>query len=373
MDHKKTLCILIDYMIVGGVEKVLLEALNVLHSRYEVTIITLAGGVAPEIREAVGEKAHIRCIERVSRLDHLTLLVPFLSGITLRRLVGTTYDIVLSTKYLMASFGAIGRKSVYWNHGDKDIMYAQPRKLSLKRRLNRLRMIPGYRKHDAVWVLSDYISGQLKQAFHLDNLRVLSNPIDSEAILRSSEKPIDVPVFASNMVNLVCVGRLSEEKAHLRLLHAIQRIRTSHPCRLVLVGDGSMRQTLEQYVSEHRLENHVIFAGKQMNPYPYIRQADLLVLPSQQESFGLTLLEAMILRTPVLTTATTGGCTLTENGVYGILVENSEEALCNGVADYLGGKISPVDTEAAFCKAMTYDKEAFGVRILELLDELNTL
>ena len=370
MDQKKTLCILTDYMIVGGVEKVLIEALNVLHSEYAVTIITLSGGVAPEIREAIGDRAQIRCLGPISRLDHMMLLVPYLGGHVLRKLVGTTYDIVVSIKYLMASFGALGKKSVYWNHGDKDIMYAEPHKLSRKRKINRFRLMPGYKKYDAVWVLSDYIAERLEQAFHLDNLHVLANPIDSDAIIRSSREPIDMSVFAEDMVNLVCVGRLSEEKAQMRLIHAVEQACASKPCRLVLVGDGPMRSQLEQYVSEHHLENDIVFANQQINPYPYIRHADLLVLPSEQESFGLTLLEAMILKTPVLTTATTGGRILTENGAYGILVDNTTEALCTGIADYLSGKILPADTEAAFRKAMTYDKEAFGSRLLALLNEL---
>ena len=216
MNQKKTLCILTDYMIVGGVEKVLIEALNVLHSEYAVTIITLSGGVAPEIREAIGDRAQIRCLGPISRLDHMMLLVPYLGGHVLRKLVGTTYDIVVSIKYLMASFGALGKKSVYWNHGDKDIMYAEPHKLSRKRKINRFRLMPGYQKYDAVWVLSDYIAERLEQAFHLDNLHVLANPIDSDAIIRSSREPIDMSVFAEDMVNLVCVGRLSEEKAQMR-------------------------------------------------------------------------------------------------------------------------------------------------------------
>ena len=71
--------------------------------------------------------------------------------------------------------------------------------------------------------------------------------------------------------------------------------------------------------------------GMQKNPYPYIKDADLLVCSSYYEGYNLTVAEALIIGTPVLSTDCTGPREILDGGEYGMIVENSDEGLYNGL------------------------------------------
>ena len=71
--------------------------------------------------------------------------------------------------------------------------------------------------------------------------------------------------------------------------------------------------------------------GRKSNPYPYIAIADLLVHPSLVESQGITLLESMVLKTPVVTVASQGPQEFVKSGVNGYLVENDVEKIAKKI------------------------------------------
>lgn len=142
-----------------------------------------------------------------------------------------------------------------------------------------------------------------------------------------------------------------------------------YPCRMIIVGDGYLRESLEKFTNEHGLTDRVFFVGHQTNPYPYIRCADALLLPSEKESFGVVLLEAMILKTPVITTATTGGACVTSGGAYGVLVDNTEEGIEQGIRKCLTSQgLQEIYSQSAYQRAKEFDISAFRKRLLELLE-----
>lgn len=367
---KQTLCILTDYMVVGGVERVICDTLEYLSDRYEVTIVLMTGGIEPEIERKVAPYARILKVSNRHSFVNLLLHLPIIGRLVLRLLVKERYDISLCVKenFLLAANGAIAKKTVFWNHGDKDIMYASPKNLNWKRKLNRLRLMLGYHGYDMVWVLDDYIKERIDCAFHLKNTHVLPNPIDCTRILSLAEEYIDASVYPKDRFNIVAVGRLSEEKGQLRLIKAIEKIKTQCSCQLVLVGNGPAESTLKAYVQQHSLTDDVVFAGMQENPYPYIKHASVLVLPSYQESFGLVLLEAMLLGTPVLTTDTTGGRNITQLGKYGTIVESSETGIAEGILAHIANRSAAHEkADIAIEYARKFDRNVFAQRIGSLL------
>ena len=98
-------------------------------------------------------------------------------------------------------------------------------------------------------------------------------------------------------------------------------VRGSMPAKLVLVGDGPDRGAAEFLVRKYRLQKDVLFLGKQDNVYEKLAAADLFLLPSQLESFGLAALEAMACEVPVIGTNAGGMPEVVEHGVDGFLVE----------------------------------------------------
>lgn len=104
---------------------------------------------------------------------------------------------------------------------------------------------------------------------------------------------------------------------------------------LWILGDGSERAVLEQYIEEHHLQERVSLLGFQPNPYKYLAAGDLFVCSSLAEGYSTAVAEALILGLPVVTTDCSGMSELLRNGECGIITDNNEEALYEGMKQVL--------------------------------------
>lgn len=129
-----------------------------------------------------------------------------------------------------------------------------------------------------------------------DKFAVLPNVIDEKEIRQKAEE------FAiKEPIDLLFVGRLIAPKNPLLFLEIVKALVTQgRRVRAVMLGDGELRQACENYIAANHLENCVSLEGFVSNPYPYMKGAKLLVIPSTFEGFGLVAVEAMLLGTPVI-------------------------------------------------------------------------
>ena len=100
----------------------------------------------------------------------------------------------------------------------------------------------------------------------------------------------------------------------------LRRVRERDRARLVMCGDGPAREGAERLAREHGLTGDVLFVGQVPNIADYLSVADLLLLPSETESFGLAALEAMACEVPVIATRVGGLTDLVRDGETGYLV-----------------------------------------------------
>ena len=91
---------------------------------------------------------------------------------------------------------------------------------------------------------------------------------------------------------------------------------------------------MKNFAEELKL-NNVKFMGQQANPYKYIKNADMYVCTSFSEGFSMVMMETIILATPMLTTNVSGASEMLDSGKYGLIVENSEEGLYQGMKHIL--------------------------------------
>lgn len=105
-----------------------------------------------------------------------------------------------------------------------------------------------------------------------------------------------------------------------------------------IVGEGPERTKLEVLIADSGLESHVVLEGSKTNPYPYMKYAQLFVHPSYVESQGLTVLEAMALGVPCVVTKSRGPCEFIQDGISGLLTEQSPESLTARVLEILNDK-----------------------------------
>jgi N-acetyl-alpha-D-glucosaminyl L-malate synthase BshA len=122
---------------------------------------------------------------------------------------------------------------------------------------------------------------------------VIPNFVDTETYLPAPREAGRPFVIAHNS-NFRPVKRVDDV---VRVLAAVRRAR---PCQLVLIGDGPERSRIEREVHQHGLGDDVRFLGKQLNFVQVLQQADVFLLPSAEESFGLAALEAMACGVPVV-------------------------------------------------------------------------
>ncbi|WP_181032499.1 MULTISPECIES: CDP-glycerol glycerophosphotransferase family protein [unclassified Arthrobacter] len=167
------------------------------------------------------------------------------------------------------------------------------------------------------------------------------NQIDPDGVQQKSSEPLDtdlVPWFSGEHPTFVTMGRLSMEKDQAKLLRSFaQVIGEGYRANLILLGEGPLRQDLEQLVEDLNLVERVYFAGLRENPFPALRAAGCFVLPSNHEGQPMVLLESMILGTPILATDIPGSRqVLSEN--LECIVENSVDGLAEGIRQVLDGK-----------------------------------
>jgi glycosyltransferase involved in cell wall biosynthesis len=154
--------------------------------------------------------------------------------------------------------------------------------------------------------------------------RIVTVPIGiEEAINNTSE--VNVLPGASKPV-LVHVGGFSFEKNHIRLIEIFEKIRTQQPgASLHLVGSGPLQAQIEALVKQKGLEPHVHFYGFRNDAMQFMKNADVLLLPSIIEGLPGVILEAFYCKTPVVAYDVGGISEVVINGKTGYLVPNGNE------------------------------------------------
>ena len=144
------------------------------------------------------------------------------------------------------------------------------------------------------------------------------------------------------------VARLEPEKGHQTLIEAWPHVlRVVPDAYLLIVGEGSRRDFLEQWAAAHKVAHRVIFTGRRDDVPAVTAALDVAVLPSWREAQGLSILEAMALSRPVVASDVGGIPEMIEDGVTGLLVEHD-----NPVA--LAGAIVRLLTDHAFADTLAH-------------------
>jgi len=201
-----------------------------------------------------------------------------------------------------------------------------------------------------------------------ERMVAIRNPIITPDIYPRSEAPVDHPWFADGQTIPVIVGagRLTPEKDFATLIRAFARVRRHQECRLLILGEGTLRQELEQLAAELGLADAVSLAGYQANPFAYMKKASLFVLSSAWEGSGNVLVEAMALGIPSVSTDCPYGPSETlAGGKFGPLVPVGDDAaLAQAMLDTLKNPLpAPVLQEAVADFTVAYSTR----RYLEVL------
>jgi len=203
----------------------------------------------------------------------------------------------------------------------------------------------------------------------------LPNMINLNEIDIAMNQPMPPPTPVTDL-KILAVGRLWHQKGFDILLEAMQEIFKIHPTwSLLIVGDGPEKQQLLTLSEKLNLTQNIHWAGAQINPFPYYKWADLVIVPSRFEGFPNVPLEAMACGTPVICSdCKTGPRELTCGGKFGILVPVKNPQL-------LAHEIISIGEDKSFQKILgenarnhiknTYTDQVVQIQMLKLLTRVN--
>ncbi len=176
-------------------------------------------------------------------------------------------------------------------------------------------------RSDGLTAVSDFLRDETFRAFDCPrcDIAVIPNFVDP-AIYDRTQYECHASTLAPHGEKIVMhISNFRKVKRIEDVVRVFARIRDRLPARLVLIGDGPERSTAQEVADGLGVADHVLFLGKLESVAELLACADLLLLPSEQESFGLVALEAMSSGTPVVGTSGSGLSEVVEHGRTGFL------------------------------------------------------
>ena len=287
------------------------------------------------------------------------------------------YKFILKNKQYDIEFAAI--------HGFLDEILGSPQKKSKK----------------LIWIHSDlsnipeYTPQQIRKFFGFDKILVISekiqnlflnlaksqeeknkiiriyNPIDSQEIFQKSKISISFP-FDDSVKTFVSVGTIFPAKGFDRLLKVHKKLLDEGlQHHIVIVGDGYDFKNIENLIKALQVENTVKMMGYQENPYPFIKNGDFFMLSSRYEGYPTVLFEAILLNKPIIATDVSGVCEILQNGKLGLIVENSEAGIEDGMRRFLTQPEFPQNYLFALkSKILPFTLENSVNSLMKIIDEL---
>ncbi|MBI2013517.1 MAG: glycosyltransferase [Candidatus Colwellbacteria bacterium] len=200
-----------------------------------------------------------------------------------------------------------------------------------------------YRFSDASLAGSEGLKKNIMEFLHIseEKFRVIYNPIDFGFIRTKSRERPNHPWLRSKEHPLVLgVGRLVPQKDFATLIRAFARAKKPKDTRLIILGQGPLREELLGLAKELGIADSVDFPGFQENPYVFFANADVFVLSSIWEGFGNVIPESFALRVPVVSTdCNYGPNEIIENEANGILVPPGDpEVMAKGIERMLNDR-----------------------------------
>ncbi len=159
------------------------------------------------------------------------------------------------------------------------------------------------KKADSFLVNSFSFKKQIKHVYGIE-AKCIYNPVDSKDILKKANKKKRINFFDENnkSLNLINIGRLTDQKDQMTLLKAINLLKDKVNIKLIIVGEGENKKKLENYININNLKKNIKILNFIQNPYPLIKSSDIFILSSKFEGLPNVLLEAAVLKKYIIST-----------------------------------------------------------------------
>jgi N-acetyl-alpha-D-glucosaminyl L-malate synthase BshA len=192
---------------------------------------------------------------------------------------------------------------------------------------------------DGVTAISNYLRDRTLREFDIrNNIEVIYNFVNCDVYRRPDDVSLQRAEFAPNGERiLVHLSNFRPVKRITDTVEIFDRVRKKIPAKLLLIGDGPDRSRAEWLAVQKGIHDDVLFLGKQDDVHEKLALADVMLLPSELESFGLAALEAMACKVVPIATRVGGIPEVIEHGVSGFMADVGDiETMAKYCVDLLG-------------------------------------
>lgn len=333
-------------MEMGGVEKVMLSLMNNLdREKFEMTVclnlnqgelrdefpshvrkVYLTDGKEDFSKNKIIQK--IQLFQRRQKLEKLRKNPEIVDTEYLKE----NYDIEIGMTYNdfepVLNSSNKNSKKVGWFHSEIQVPKLQP-------------LVPKILEHFPQFHYMIYCSEKIKNLMHehYPNLNyptesVIINAIPIEEIKQKANADFLLPNAESKI--FVSVGRLHTRKGYHKLMDAHKKLlNEGFQHTVIIIGDGEELPNLLEQQKNLGVEKSFVFAGNQMNPYPFIKNADFFIMPSESEAWPLVIAEALILQKPIIATKVGDVESMIEDRKTGYLIDYDTHEIYVAMKEFL--------------------------------------
>ncbi len=349
----------------GGIGRNIINFANEFHSlgyRVHVVVDTMKGSYLDLLHQEIGI-IHLKT-------SHIFWGLPYFGAYLLRNKPAVVITpvvrhtiLALRSKFITASSTRI--------YATVHSSYSEAFKLlkSWKRSRRIAQLKKYYPRCEAVFTVSGGVAEDFSTytGISKDHLITIHNPITTDDISVLAMEEVDHPWFQEGSPPvLLGVGRLTTPKNFPLLIEAFEIVRSKVKCRLVILGDGHLRDDLELRALSSPYRADISFPGHRINPFPFMRRAAVFAMSSSWEGFGNVLVEAMATGTPVVATdCPHGPREILEGGKYGPIVPPDDaQKLAEAIVGLL---LDPTPRELLVEGSQRFNARAIAIRYIEAL------
>ncbi len=228
-----------------------------------------------------------------------------------------------------------------------------------------------YSRASIIWCVSDSVGKDLtSKGVKNSNIQTLYTPVLNDAFLKKSSAPLPAEfAYLDTEPYLVTAARLEPIKNQAFMIRAFAKIADKIPHKLVIVGDGNLRDELEALTKSLNIAERVVFAGFHENARPFIAKANMFLLTSNFEAGSRALIEAICLGVNC-TVVDPSGCEYLDYGRLGrVLLEHNEDLFAKAILDELETPLVDSETLKEYGK-INFSATVNIKKLLELVDKL---
>ena len=195
--------------------------------------------------------------------------------------------------------------------------------------------------------------------------RIIKNTLNKEAIFEKANVPMTED--SEEGLSLLSIGRFTEAKAFDRVILASEHLKSKgYKFTWTLLGDGELFSSMKQMAVEHHVDDVIRFMGAQSNPFAYIKNSDVVVVSSVNESQPMVILESLTLSKPVVSTGFESAKEVLQNGEYGLICQNDTDEFIAAVESMFTDPSILEDLRKS-AAAYEYDNRSIVNQLIDIL------